>query len=50
MELLQAHEDRDKAHIYGLVMVRTERKVIQANQELTDHLHLYYIYLPALKL
>ena len=28
-------------------MVRTERKVIQ---EMMDHLHLYYIYLPALKL
>ena len=50
MGLLQVHEGRDKGHIYGLVMVRTEIKVIQANRELMDHLHLYYIYLLVLKL
>ena len=47
MGLLQVHEGRDKGHNYGLDMVRTE---IQANQELMDHLHLYYIYLLVLKL
>ena len=50
MGLLQVHEVPEKAHIYELVMVRTEIKVIQANQELMDHLHLYYIYLLVLKL
>ena len=47
MGLPQVHEDRDKGHIYGLDMVRTE---IKANQEMMDHLHLYYIYLLVLKL
>ena len=45
--LFQVHEDRDKGHIYGLDMVRTEVKAIQ---EMMDHLHLYYIYLLVLKL
>ena len=47
MGLPQVHEDRDKGHIYGLDMVRTE---IQAIQAIQDHLHLYYIYLLVLKL
>ena len=50
MGLLQVHEGRDKGHIYELVMVRMEKREIQVIQELMDHLHLYYIYLPALKL
>ena len=50
VEQFLENEVLEKVHIYGLDMVRTEIKVIQANQELMDHLHLYYIYLPALKL
>lgn len=47
MEKFLENEVRDKGHIYGLDMVRTE---IKANQEMMDHLHLYYIYLLVLKL
>ena len=50
MELLQVHEVHDKAHIYELDMVKMVRTEIKANQELMDHLHLYYIYLLVLKL
>ena len=50
VEQFLENEVLEKVHIYGLDMVRTEIKVIQANQELMDHLHLYYIYLLVLKL
>ena len=50
MEKFLENEGRDKGHIYDLDeggMVRMGKRAIQ---ELMDHLHLYYIYLPALKL
>ena len=49
MGLPQVHEDRDKGHIYGLDMVKMV-KMVKVNQEMMDHLHLYYIYLLVLKL
>ena len=50
MEKFLENEGRDKGHIYGLDMVKMENLEKRAIQELMDHLHLYYIYLPALKL
>ena len=50
MGLLQVHGGHDKGHIYGLDTVRMVRTEIKASQEMMDHLHLYYIYLLALKL
>lgn len=50
MEKFLENEVPEKVHIYELVMVRMGKREIQVIQELMDHLHLYYIYLPALKL
>ena len=50
MEKFQELEGLEKAHIYGLSEEKMVRTEIKANQELMDHLHLYYIYLLVLKL
>ena len=49
MEKFLENEVRDKGHIYGLDMVKMV-KMVKVNQEMMDHLHLYYIYLLVLKL
>ena len=50
MEKFLENEVPEKVLFYDLDEGGMGKRVIQANQELMDHLHLYYIYLPALKL
>ena len=50
MEKFLENEVPEKVLFYDLDEGGMGKRVIQANQELMDHLHLYYICLPALKL
>ena len=50
MEKFLENEVPEKVLFYDLDEGGMGKRVIQVNQELMDHLHLYYIYLPVLKL